>query len=37
MREIMSRRHFLTTTGILVLVGQAASTVGPSPSLGAAV
>jgi len=32
MRETMSRRHFLTTTGIFILVGQAASTVGPSPS-----
>jgi alkyl hydroperoxide reductase subunit AhpC len=37
MRETMSRRHFLTTTGTLILVGQAASTVGPSPSWGAAV
>jgi len=36
MRETMSRRHFLTTTGIFILVGQAASTVGPSPSWGAA-
>src|SRR5215831_7373025 len=32
MRETMSRRHFLTTTGIFILVGQAASTVGePAP------
>src|SRR5262247_4194095 len=37
MRETMSRRHFLTTTGIFILVGQAASTVGPAPSWGAAV
>src|SRR5499433_2797592 len=36
MRETMSRRHFLTATGTLILVGQAASTVGPSPSWGAA-
>src|SRR5215468_12768031 len=36
MRETMSRRHFLTTTGIFILVGQVASTVGPSPSWGAA-
>src|SRR5499427_7647665 len=35
MRETMSRRRFLTTTGTLILVGQAASTVGPLPSWGA--
>jgi len=35
MRETMSRRHFLTTTGTLILVGQAASTVGALPSWGA--
>ena len=35
MHETMSRRHFLTTTGTLILVGQAASTVGALPSWGA--
>jgi peroxiredoxin len=36
MREIMSRRQFLTRTGAVVLLGGAASTLGPRPSSAAA-
>ena len=35
MRETMTRRHFLTRAGTVILVGQAASTIGPLPSWGA--
>ena len=37
MRETMTRRHFLTRTGALVLVAQGASSVRALPSWGAAV
>jgi peroxiredoxin len=36
MRETMTRRHFLTRTGTVILVGQAAATIGPLSSWGAA-
>jgi len=35
MRETMTRRHFLTRTGTVILVGHAASTIGPLPAWGA--
>ena len=35
MRETMTRRQFLTRTGTVVLVGHAASTIGPLPAWGA--
>ena len=35
MRETMTRRHFLTRTGTVILVGHAASTIGPRPVWGA--